>query len=159
MLAPILQITEGTNIRRERKLPIRGKVVVRQGQKVESRDVIAEAVLAPEHTLLDISRSLNVSAEKADEFIQREAGDMVSKGDLIAGPAGITQRVVRAPSNGRIVLAGDGLVLLQVKSTPFEIKAGMPGTVTNLIPEQGAVIETYGALVQGVWETDMQSLA
>jgi hypothetical protein len=151
MLAPIVQISQNTIISRKRKLPTTGKVVVRQGQKVEARDIIAEAILAPEHTLLDISRNLNVSAEKADDLIQLSAGESVNKGDLIAGPAGITQRVVRAPQNGRIVLAGDGIVLMQVNSTPHEIRAGMPGTITNLIPERGAVIETYGALVQGVW--------
>lgn len=151
MLAPKIQISPTTKIRRHRKLPIPGKVVVRQGQKVEARDVIAEAVLAPEHIMLDIARSLRVPNETADDLIQRAAGETVNKDDLIAGPAGITQRVVRAPHSGTIVVAGDGLVLMQVRSAPFEIKAGMPGTVTDLIPDLGAVIETKGALVQGLW--------
>ncbi len=151
MLAPIIQISPTTKIRRQRKLPIPGKVVVRQGQKVEARDVIAEAIIAPEHIMLNIARSLRVHQETADDLIQRTAGETINKDDLIAGPAGITQRVVRAPRSGRIVVAGDGLVLMQVDSKPFELIAGMPGTVTDLIPDQGAVIETNGALVQGIW--------
>lgn len=151
MLAQIIQISPATKIRRHRKLPIPGKVVVRQGQKVEARDVIAEAILAPEHIMLDISRSLRVPTDAADDLIQRAAGETVNKDDLIAGPAGLAHRVVRAPRSGRIVVAGDGLVLMQVDSKPFELKAGMPGTITQLIPDLGAVIETNGALVQGVW--------
>lgn len=151
MLAPLIQISPIAKIRRHRELPIAGKVVVRQGQKVEARDPIAEAIMSPEHILLDIARSLRVSAEKADDLIQLAAGEPVNQDDLIAGPVGMTQRVVRAPRSGRIVVAGDGLVLLQVNNAPFEIYAGMPGTVTDLIPDRGAVIETTGALVQGIW--------
>ncbi len=151
MLAPITHISPLTKIRRHRELPVPGKVLVRQGQKVEALDAIAEAILAPEHIMLNIARSLNVSTEKADDLIQRNAGEMINKGDLIAGPVGITKRVVRAPRSGRIVVAGEGLVLMQVKSTPHEIHAGMPGTVTDLIPDRGAVVEASGALVQGIW--------
>ena len=151
MLAPVIQITPLTQIRRHRELPIPGNIVVRQGQKVEARDVIAEAHLEPEHILLNIARSLHVSPEKADDLIQRAAGEFVTQDDLIAGPTGFPKRVVRAPRSGRIVVAGDGLVLLQVNTAPYELKAGMPGTITDLIPDRGAVIETTGALVQGVW--------
>jgi len=151
MLAPVIQISPVTKIRRHRELPVPGKIIVRQGQKVEALDIIADAILAPEHLMLDIARSLNVSTEKADDLIQRAAGETINKDDLIAGPVGITQRVVRAPRSGRIVVAGDGLVLLQVNSTPYEVHAGMPGTVTDLIPDRGAVVEATGALIQGVW--------
>ena len=151
MLAPVVHITPLTKIRRHRELPFPGNIIVRQGQKVEARDVIAEAQLEPEHILLDIARSLHVSLEKADDLIQRAAGEFVTKDDLIAGPAGITQRVVRAPRSGRIVVAGDGQVLMEVNTPPYELHAGIPGTITDLIPDRGAVIETTGALVQGVW--------
>lgn len=151
MLASAVQISAVTKIRRHRELPVAGKVVVRQGQKVEARDSIAEAVLSPEHILLDIARQLNLTPQKADEHIQREAGEMVNEDDLIAGPIGMTRRVVRAPRDGQIILAGDGQVLIEVTRPPYQVRAGMPGTVTDLIPNRGAVIETNGALVQGVW--------
>lgn len=151
MLAPAIQISPITKIRRHRELPIPGNVIVRQGQKVEVRSVIAEVILKPEHILLDIARGLNVSNEKADDLIQRAAGELVDKDDLIAGPVGILRRVIRAPQSGRVVVAGEGQVLIEVDNTPFEIHAGLPGTVTDLIPNRGAVVETDGAIVQGVW--------
>lgn len=151
MLAPILHILPLTTIRRERLLPVPGKVVVRKGQKVSASDVIAEARLNNEHLLLDIGRGLGLTGEKADQYLQCKADMPVAQGDILAGPVGMAKRVVRAPRDGRVVLAGGGLVLLEVNTPPFELKAGLPGTVISLIENRGATIETSGALVQGVW--------
>jgi hypothetical protein len=63
----------------------------------------------------------------------------------------MTKRVVRAPRTGLILKAGGGQVLLQLQSPPYELKAGLPGTVIELLGERGVVIETTGALIQGVW--------
>jgi hypothetical protein len=41
--------------------------------------------------------------------------------------------------------------MLQLDSPPDELRAGIPGTVTALLDERGVVIETTGALIQGVW--------
>ncbi len=151
MLATITHIVPITSIQRTRLLPVPGRVVVRKGQKVSPTDVIAEANLAPEHLLLDIVRGLGLSGEDADRFIQHQAGDQVSEGDVIAGPVGFGRRVVRAPSAGKVVLAGSGQVLLEVESRPYEIRAGFSGIVSELIPDRGAILEATGALIQGVW--------
>ena len=151
MLAPIIHILPLTIIQKQRVLPIPGKVVVRKGQRVGPRDVIAEGDLTPEHILLNIAKGLSVSIDQADALIQCVVDDDVNEGDLIAGPIGITRRVVRAPVNGKIKLAGNGQVLIQVDKLPSQLKAGISGTITQLIPDSGAVIETNGALIQGVW--------
>ncbi len=151
MLASIVHVLPLTTIRRERALPVPGRVLVRQGQKVEPRDVIAEASLTPEHLLLDVARSLGVSAKQAQSFIQREAGEEVAEGDLLAGPVGITRRVLRAPVSGKISIIHQGKILLEVETAPYELRSGMTGVITDLISDRGAVIETIGALIQGIW--------
>jgi hypothetical protein len=132
MLAPVTHILPLATIRRDRTLPVPGKVVVRKGQKVGATDVLAEAKLIPEHLLLDITRGLGVKAEGVDALLQVEAGQQVEQGDVLAGPVGLTKRVVRAPRKGRVVLAGDGQVLLEVESPNYELRAGLPGMVTEL---------------------------
>ncbi len=151
MFSQVTHYVAITAIHRRRMLPVPGRVLVRKGQKVNATDTVAETNLNPEHFLLEIGRGLGVSAGKADVYIQRHAGDQVSEGDVIAGPVGLGRRVVRAPKNGRIVVAGGGQVLMEIASPPFALKAGMPGVVTELIDERGVEIETIGSLVQGVW--------
>lgn len=151
MLAPVTHILPLTTIRRERLLPSRGKVLARKGQKVGATDIIARANLNPEHVLLNISRGLGVEEEIADQLIQYRAGQKVSEGDVLAGPVGMTKRVMRAPGDGKVIIAGGGQVLLELESTPYELIAGIPGIVIDLIENRGVVIETTGALIQGVW--------
>jgi hypothetical protein len=151
MLSKVKQIHAMTSIKRERVLPIAGSVLVRRMQKVSPTDVIVVASLKPKYILLDIAQGLNVTPARADELLQRHAGEELGKGDIIAGPVGIFQRVIRTPEPGQIKIAGEGKVLYEIFSPAVELQAGMDGTVTNIISERGAIIETSGALIQGVW--------
>ncbi len=151
MLAPITHYLPLTLIRRERILPQPGKVLVRAGQKVAATDPIAEAVMFPDFLLLDVARSLQLSAAKAERYLHCQAGDQLAQGDVIAGPVGLANRTVRAPRDGKVVLAGEGQILLETTSKVFQLKAGISGNVADLIADRGAVIETTGALIQGVW--------
>ena len=151
MQAPITHILPLTVIRRERLLPIPGKILVRKGQKVVANDIIAEAELAPKHLILDVCRGLGLSPEQADKEIKVRMGDEVEEGDVLAGPVGMTRRVIRSPGIGRIVVVESGQILIALTGKPFALKAGMPGEVQDLIADRGAIIETTGALIQGVW--------
>jgi len=151
MHVPITHILAGTTIRRARTLPVNGRVLVRRGQSVNPSDVVAEAIISPVHMLLDIARGLDTSEIQADQLLQCKAGDEVGEGDILAGRLGMGRRVVRAPHAGRVMMAGSGQVLLQLDTQPFELKAGYTGLVADLIDERGVMIETTGALIQGVW--------
>ncbi len=48
-------------------------------------------------------------------------------------------------------MVGEGQVLIEVESNPFQVLAGLPGKVTQVIPDRGVVVEATGALIQGVW--------
>ena len=151
MLAPVVHVLPMTRIRRHRLLPITGRVLVRKSQVVSAIDVIAEANQNPKHVLLDIARGLGVGISEVDQHLQREAGNIVAEGDILAGPVGWGKRVVRAPCSGKIILSGRGKLLLEEEGSPQQVLAGLPGEVISLIPGRGAVIESIGALAQGVW--------
>jgi hypothetical protein len=151
MFAAVKQVIPITLIQRQRLLPVPGRIPVRIGQKVSPTDVVGEAFPAPEHILLDINLGLGLNAEEADSYIQRQAGELVDEGDVLAGPVGVGRRVVRAPKKGRVVLAGGGQVLLELEGKVLELRAGFTGVIRELLPDQGVVIETSGALVQGSW--------
>jgi hypothetical protein len=151
LLAPITHIHPFATIRRERLLPVPGSVLVRKGQKINATDIIAEVDLSPEYLMLDVARGLALPGKKADQYLQCKVGDNIVEGDVVAGPVGIMKRVVRSPRSGRVVLASDGQVFLKLVSSPFQLRAGLPGVVYELVGDRGAVIETTGALIQGVW--------
>ena len=151
MRASITHILPVAAIRRERLMSAEGRIIARRGQQVNPSDVVAEAILRPEHLLLDIGLGLGLSPKEADHYIQRRAGDEVGEGDVIAGPVGIGRRVVRAPKSGTIVLAGDGQVLMELEGEFSELKAGYSGVVAEIVGARGVVIETVGSLIQGVW--------
>jgi hypothetical protein len=50
-----------------------------------------------------------------------------------------------------VALAGGGQVLIEVPGKPVQLKAGLPGEVVELIADRGAIVETTGALIQGMW--------
>jgi hypothetical protein len=151
MQAPITHILPVASIRRERLMSAEGRILARRGQQVNPNDIVAEAVLRPEHLVLDIGLGLGMSSKEADHYIQRRAGDEVGEGDVIAGPVGIGRRVVRAPKSGTVVIAGDGQVLMELEGEFSELKAGYSGVVAEIVGTKGVIIETVGSLIQGVW--------
>ena len=151
MLAPVVHILPLTTIRRECLLPIPGRVIAREGQKVNPLDIVAEAHFGGEHLLIDVARMLEVQPDAVQNLIQVKAGDEVSQGEVIARQKGLVPQVIRAPSSGRVLVVGTGQVLMEVGENTFELRAGIPGTVTRQISERGVEITFNGAFVQGVW--------
>ena len=151
MLAPVLHILPLTTIVRERVLPVAGKVNMHVNQRVNPTDVVAEATFAREHVLLDVARSFGISSEAADKLIRVSEGDRVAQGALVAEKPGLIPQSLKASRAGRVIIAGSGQVLMEVGDTRIELRAGLPGVVTQVIPDKGVVIRTAGALIQGVW--------
>ena len=150
-LAPVHHILALTTIVRERTLPVKGKVLVRLNQKVGPTDIVAEATWARDHVFLDVSRTLNLTPEAADRFIRCKVGDKLAAGALIARGRGLFPKAVRTPREGRVVASGGGQVLIESGESRMELRAGISGNVVQVIPDRGVVIQTAGALVQGVW--------
>jgi hypothetical protein len=151
MLAPRVHVLPLTTIIRERLLPVAGKVNAHVNQRVNPTDVIAEATFAREHVLLDVARTFGISANAADKLLKVKEGDRLIQGALVAESGGIIPRSIKAPRPGRVMVAGSGQVLMEVGDTRVELRAGLPGVVTQVISERGVIIRTAGALIQGVW--------
>jgi len=153
-IPPTSHVTLLATLKRERFLPIPGKVVAKMGQRMEASNVVAHTIIAHHHRLVDIARRLGVPNDKADHFMVKQEGDPVKKGEPLAVRKSFLNLVTTrepSPVDGEVVLVGDGKVLLAAISEPFELKAGLPGTIIDLVPDRGVTIETSGALLEGVW--------
>jgi len=151
MLASVTHILPLTTIRRERLLPVPGRITVRMDQKVNPLDVVAEAKFGAEHLLIDVARTLGLSPDEAQSLIQVKTGDVISQGDVIARQVGLGLKIVHAPGSGQVILSAAGQILMEVGDTTVELRAGIPGIITRLISDRGVEIKFNGALVQGVW--------
>ena len=151
MLASFTHILPLTTIVRKRLLPCDGRVLVKVGQKVDSADMVAEAIIGRKHLILDVARELNVSVRRAAPLIKVKRGQKVNQGEVDAESSGVFAREVNSPVDGRVVVIGGGKLVLETGGSPIEILAGMQGTVTDIIPDRGVVIRATGSLIQGVW--------
>lgn len=151
MLAPVIHIMPLTSIQRERLLPASGRVVVRMDQKVSPLDVVAETNLGQKHILIDVARMLGITPDKADKLIRCKAGERITSNQLIAQMPGLISHPIYSPEDGRVVAVGGGQVLMEIGDTVFELRAGLPGTITRIFPDRGVEITANGTLIQGVW--------
>jgi hypothetical protein len=140
-------------IRRERLLPARGQVLVRPGEMVGPADVVARCQVAGEIRVVDVRQALKVRRERADRTLRKAAGDAVQAGEVLAAPRGLLGRLrrCRAPMDGHVLAARNGMVLIEALPTTFELRAHMKGQIANIMPDRGVVISTVGTLIQGVW--------
>ena len=150
MEAVPIRISLFTTIDLPRLLPGHGHVTVRTGQRVNPEDVLAVGNTYPEHIVLDIAKGLGIRKESAAKYIVCQQDTAIIKGDLIAGPVGLTKRVIRSPQDGRVVLIQEHIVLLEKKQSN-SLTAYLPGEIKSIVHGRGAIIHSQGAIVQGIW--------
>ena len=152
------QITPLTMIRRERMLPVPGDVLVRIGDRVEPTQVVARANLSGDFRIVPVARALGVSTSQMDRYMRVGLGDEVQQGQLIAKRGRLFAYTVKSPIGGMVTASGGGRVLIEANPTPFDLRAYIYGTVSNMIQHYGVIIETPGAVIQGVWGTGGESV-
>jgi hypothetical protein len=152
-------ISPYTVIRRERRLPVRGEVLVELGDRVEATDVLARGPKPGEFRLFDIARVLAVPDGEVSVHLRKETGDTIQAGEVIAartGAIGFLSRTCRSPFDGSIIASKRGRVLMRPipeehNQTGVELPSLLRGQVSRVIPGYGAVIEAEAGLVEGAW--------
>ncbi len=143
-----------TRIRRERVLPTRGMVLSAPGARVSALDVVAKSSASGRLYPVPLARYLRTTEAALPKYLVKKPGEDVQARDIIAAKPewfGTLQRVYRAPGDGRIVAQQGAWLAIELTGESFELKALYRGSVVNVMPRLGVVIEATGALVQGVW--------
>jgi hypothetical protein len=146
-----------TTIRRERLLPVSGEVLVDIGEMVEPFKVVARAYQPGDFRIIDVTRKLSIGEWETKEYMLKEVDAPVRKGEVIAAKGKLFRRVCRSPVDGFIAAVRGGLVIIESTSAPIEVCAYLRGKVASLMPDYGVVVETIGALIQGIWGTGGES--
>ena len=151
MIVDVIQIAKDVEIRRIRRLPVSGRVLVKNGDRVHPQDVIAEALIPGNVLMLDIARGLGLPPDEAKTCLMREAGEALKEGDVIAQCEGAFPRLVRAPIDGVFLECHQGRAAVATGHSKIELHAGMIGEVEVVIAGYGATLSARGSLLQGMW--------
>lgn len=161
-LAPTSHVTLLATLQRERLLPQPGEVIATERQRVDATDVVAHAHIAERHYIIHLAEKLGVSNADAERYVVKENGQPVKKGEVLAERRtllGLARKYARSTVDGELIVTGEGKALLSSAPQPFELRAGLPGTVLRVIDQRGVVIETTGALLTGVWGNGREDFA
>jgi len=153
---PGLTVTRSTVVRKTRRLPLPGTVVVEVGAKVKAADVVARTDLPGKVNLINLANALGVLPDELPDKLKVEIGAAIKKGQAIAESRtffGLFRTVEASPIDGTLESVSEvtGSAVLREPPIPVEVTAYVDGEVVEIIPDEGVVIQTRGALVQGIF--------
>jgi len=151
-----LKVKRCVTIIKLRRLPISGEVFVKEGERVEPGTIVAKTDIGRYPRILPISKMIGVKPKNLHKYMLKQVGDTVEEGELLALYTAffrLIYRSVESPITGTVGSISDvtGQVILKRESIPVEVEAYIPGKVVEVLPMEGAVIETNAALIQGIF--------
>ncbi|MBD3335185.1 MAG: hypothetical protein GF355_06685 [Candidatus Eisenbacteria bacterium] len=153
---PGLRVAGKTRIQKMRRLPLKGQVLAEKGQKVAAEDVVARTELPGNVQPIKAASILGVHQADLREFMLKQEGDEVKKDEPIALSKsffGLFKNTCKSPTDGTMesISTITGQVIIREPPIPVEVVAYIDGLVTEVIPEEGVVVETVGAFIQGIF--------
>lgn len=153
---PGLRVTPHAVVRKDRKLPLQGQVVVAQGDVVRRNQVVARTDLPGDVVALNLVNRLGCAPAEVPRYMLHKEGDMVREGEPLAETQPFIKwfkTTVNAPATGVVesVSAVTGQVILRKEPRPVEVLAYVDGRVVELFEGEGVSVETRGAYIQGIF--------
>ncbi len=153
---PGLTVTELTTVRRRRLLPLAGAVLVGEGEQVRADQPVARAELPGKVYPLNLANQLGVAPNEITDYLAKKPGEAVRKDEILAENKPIIKwfkTEIRSPVTGTVESYSTvtGQVLLREPPRILDVRAYIDGTVVEILPRQGVVVETVCSLVQGIF--------
>ena len=153
---PGLKVSSGMTIRKERRLPLEGEVLVGVGDTVQADETVAKAELPGNVQLVNIANLLSVPPDDVEEYATKTIGENVEKDEILAetkGIFGLFKSQARSPISGTVENISNvtGHVVLREPPIPVEVRAYVDGSVTEIADNEGVTVETFGMYIQGIF--------
>ncbi|HVY62798.1 MAG TPA: hypothetical protein VHF22_14165 [Planctomycetota bacterium] len=153
---PGLRVAKRTVVRRERALPMKGNVVVKEGALVKAEEVVAETHLPGDVESVNVVNRLGITPAEIKTYMLKGEGDDVAQGEPIARAKsffGLFKTEIPSPITGKIetVSTVTGQVLLRKPPRPVSVKAFIDGKVVAVREAEGVTVECTGTFVQGIF--------
>ncbi|HOJ20225.1 MAG TPA: hypothetical protein PLU39_02875 [Armatimonadota bacterium] len=153
---PGLKVSPFITIQKTRRLPLKGQVLVAPGDHVEPSTPVARTELPGNAQMVRAAQMLGIEPREIWRALLKQAGDSVQKGELLAETRsffGLFRATVTAPISGTIESVSDttGNITIREAPIPVEVPAYVEGTIVEVLPGEGVVVEARGAFIQGIF--------
>jgi len=153
---PGLKVTKRAVVRKKRLLPIKGNVLVQKGDRVKPDDIIAKTELPGVVLPVNLAARLGVLPADVPSIMTVEMGKRVEAETVIASSKsffGLFTSEYKNPMPATLESVSNltGQLILRGDPIPVEVKAYITGTVTEIFPEEGVMIEEVAAYIQGIF--------
>ena len=153
---PGLAIAESATVRKTRRLPVKGEVLVRAGDRVAPDTVVARVDLPGPLAAVRAAQSLGCPAEMLHMHCAVKEGDAVAVDQVLAERRvffGLIFNRCRSPRAGTVEYISklSGSIGIRGAPRPVTCTAYVSGAVVEVIPGEGVIVETVGAFVQGIF--------
>lgn len=153
---PGLKVLKNTKILKERRLPLKGSVSASINSEVKPDEIIARTDLPGNVQMVNVANLLNVDASDVKQVMLMDIGSKIDKNDLLAeteGLFGFFKSNVKSPATGTVESISDvtGQVVIREAPLPVEIDAYIQGSIDEIIEDEGVVIKSQGAFIQGIF--------
>jgi len=155
---PGLTVSGNIVIRRTRRLPLKGDVLVPLGAAVKPDQPVARALIPGVLQTIKMAEKLGVEPRDVGSIFKMKPGEPVAKEQVVAETKGLFgskfgKTKVVSDYTGTIESISEvtGNVLVREPSLPVELKAYIDGSIVEVMPDEGVVVETRGAMVQGIF--------
>jgi hypothetical protein len=153
---PGLKRKAATVVQQTRRLPISGDVLVKKGDNVEAETIVARTFIPGNVHVVNVMALLVIDAWETSRYMLKKEGEKVKENEQIAmlkSFFGLTKKYAYSPVEGFIERISDvtGQVLIRENPSPLEIDAYIPGRIVEVLPNEGAVVETPATFIQGIF--------
>jgi hypothetical protein len=143
-------------VKKVRRLPIPGKVLVEEGAVVSQETVVALASNPGEPVIVKVASALGVDSEEVERFMLKKVGESVEAGEPLAyyqALFGMIKKSSLSPISGMVerISKITGQVIVRKPPVPIEVLAYVPGTIVEVMPGEGVVVQTPAAFIQGIF--------
>ena len=152
---PGLKVLKNTEIVKDRILPLKGDIHVKEDDVVDSDFIVASTNIPGNVHMINLTNELNIDPEQVMDCVLFKVGDIVKKDEVIAvnkGLFGLFKSEAKAPINGTInnISSVTGQLIIAEKPIPIEMDSYIPGKVEKIIENEGVSIKSKGTFIQGI---------
>jgi hypothetical protein len=153
---PGLKIKRSLRVRKLRRLPIRGEVLVKVGEEVDFETPIARAMIPGDPQVLNAVAKLGIERGSLEEYMKVKVGDKVKEGQDLAGFTamfGLWKNWLKSPVDGTVetISPVSGQIIVRENPVPVVVRSFIRGKIVEIMEDEGAYVETDAAYIQGIF--------